>query len=287
MNSYLDELATELARAGVPGRTRSRILTEFADHLASDPAADLGSPTELARQFADELGTFRTRRSAATVFGALAFAGLLFAVAFVASTGLGHLTSPRSAVLGQIAILLFLLAPQFAFATGVLAALRALRRSRVPALSAAEATVIVRRAAFALSAGVMTMAALALIVIEFPHAGSSAWRAFCVIAAAVGIAALMAAAPSVLAAARVPPSGPGGAGDIFDDLGPLAPQRWRGHPWRPALAIAAFVAIAIAAAGFVGSDPYDGLLRGILDAAACLVCFAVLGPFLGLLPARP
>jgi hypothetical protein len=38
----------------------------------------------------------------------------------------------------------------------------------------------------------------------------------------------------------------------------------------------------VALAGIVQSDPYDGLLRGLLDAAACLAGFGVLGRYLGL-----
>ena len=35
-------------------------------------------------------------------------------------------------------------------------------------------------------------------------------------------------------------------------------------------------------AGIAASDPYDGILRGIVEACACLTGFAALGPFIGL-----
>jgi hypothetical protein len=40
--------------------------------------------------------------------------------------------------------------------------------------------------------------------------------------------------------------------------------------------------VLIAVAGVLQADPYDGVLRGIVDAGACLVGFAVLGRYLGL-----
>jgi MFS family permease len=286
LSAYLDELTRELTRAGVRGRSRERIVAEFADHLDCDPSAELGSPTALARQFADELGTDRARRGAAAAFAALAVAGAPFAIAVLGSRYLGGATGARSPLLGTLASVVGVLAPQFAFAAGMLAILRALRHRRDAVVSRAEANVILRRAAIALVAGVATMAALALMAIEFPHTGSSGWRTFSLVAAALGAAGLIAATPAVLRAIKLRPAVAGAAGDIFDDLGPLAPAGWRGHPWRPALAIAALVGVAVALAGVVGSDPYDGVARGMLDAGACLAGFALLGRYVGLRPAR-
>jgi hypothetical protein len=280
--NYLAELERELSRAGVRGRIRSRILAEFADHLACEPDAQLGPPAALARDFADELGTSRTRRGAAAAFAALSLAGLLSGAAFATSVGFGRLSGPHSSLIGTAALWMCMLASQVAFASGTLAAVRALWRRGARSLPGAEAAVIVRRAAVGLAAGLLTMAALALVVVESPHAGTPAWRTFAVIAAAVGGAALLAAAPVVIRAARLRPSGPGQPGDIFDDLGPLAPRRWHGRPWLPAVAIAALVGVAIAAAGVFASDPYDGILRGLLDAGACLAGFGLLGRYLGL-----
>jgi hypothetical protein len=280
--TFLDELGRALSRSGVRGRARARILDEFADHLSCDPNAELGAPPELARQFADELGTARARRGAATAFAALALAGLLFGLAFLISGYVGYSSHARSPLLGTVANWLAVLAPQVAFATGTLAALRALHRRRDAVVGRPEATVIVRRTVIAVVSGIATMAALALEAIEFPHAASAGARTFSLIAAAVGGAALLAALPSVLGAIRLRPSASGDAGDIFDDLGPLVPAVLRASPWRPALVVAAGIGVAVALAGVVGSDPYDGLLRGVLDGGACLIGFAALGPFLGL-----
>jgi hypothetical protein len=108
------------------------------------------------------------------------------------------------------------------------------------------------------------------------------------IAAALGLVALASTVPALSAAARVKPTAPGESGDIFDDLGPVVPGDLRGHPWRLAVVFAIAVAVVITLAAVPAQDVYDGALRGLLDAAACLVGFAVLGPFLGLWqPARP
>jgi hypothetical protein len=86
----------------------------------------------------------------------------------------------------------------------------------------------------------------------------------------------------VLAAAKVRPVREGPSGGLFDDLGSLAPSVMRGRPWRFALAVAAVVAIMLTAAGVLQADPYDGALRGLADALACLAGFLVLGRYLGL-----
>ena len=56
----------------------------------------------------------------------------------------------------------------------------------------------------------------------------------------------------------------------------------RGHPWRLAVWFALAVAALITVAAVPAQDVYDGALRGILDALACLAAFAVLGRYLGL-----
>src|SRR5690348_15732801 len=128
--TYLDQLDHELTRAGIRGRLRRRILAEFDDHLRCEPGAKLGRPAELARQFADDLGTIRTRRAAFTAFGALAVAGGLAAVVFAATARAGislPYVHPPSRVLFDLGMVLVAFGGQVALASGVLAALRALR----------------------------------------------------------------------------------------------------------------------------------------------------------------
>ena len=282
--SYVDELSNALADVGISRSLRRRILAEIADHLACDPDAELGAPGQLARQFADELGTSRARRAGLRTFLALALAGALFGVAFLTSPGaaFGNGGTPDSPLLGGLANLVALVAPQLAFVAGTLAGLRVLRRRSEPVIPRAEAVIIARRALLGILAGFASMAALALMAIEFHRDVPGWWMTFALIASAVGAGALAFVTPAAFSAARTLPAAEGSAGDLFDDLGPVVPGRLRGRPWAFAATVASGVALAITLAGVAGSDGYDGALRGLLDALACLGGFAVLGPYLGL-----
>jgi hypothetical protein len=290
---YLKKLGEELRAVGIRGRLSRRILVEFADHLACDPDAQLGSPPELASQFADTIGTSRARRGALATFAALALAGVAFAVTFIAATrmpgstssGVLRTTQGQGQALAILGAAIAAIGAQVAFATGLLAMLRLLWRRDDVVLTRAEATVIVRRAGIALVAGVAAMAGLALMALEVTGAGTSAWPTLALIAASTGAAALIAVAPIVLSSARLLPTAPGAPGDIFDDLGLFAPRQLRGRPWRLAFTVAVAVGVAVALAGIAQSDPYDGILRGVAEALACLAGFATLGRYIGLLPA--
>jgi hypothetical protein len=283
MSPFENGLGRELTEVGISGRLRRRILIEVADHLACDPDAVLGDPRTLARQFADELGSARARTAALASFAALALAGTLFGAAFALSPATAFGAAPAGAPqLGRLATIVAVLAPQIAFVAGGLAALRWLRRRRSGVLAAAEATVIVRRAAVGVGAGIATMASLGTLAISDQHYLPGAWMAFAVVASVIGLGALGAAVPSVLAAVAVRPVAAGPAGDLFDDLGRLVPPALQGRPWRLALAAAGVVAVIITLAGVAGSDGLDGAVRGIGDGLVCLLGFATLGRFLGL-----
>lgn len=289
--SYLGELSRELAAVGLRGRLRRRIVTEIADHLECDPQAELGSPRELARGFADELGTSYAQRAGFTVFVALAIAGTLFATAFLSAYAAGVRVAhahPQSALLGAVAMTAMVLFSQLAFVTGCLAALRVHGHRNERVVSSAEAGMIARRAAVALGAGLATMAGLALAALEFQAGIAGWWTTLALCASAMGASALLAATPSLRASLRVRPTAPGGTGDLFDDLGRLTPPPLQGRPWAFALAVAAALAAAVAFAGLLAGDGLDGAARGIADALACLSGFAVLGRYLGLrhLPKR-
>jgi hypothetical protein len=287
--NYLCELSGELARVGVSGRLRRRILAEIADHLACDPDADLGRPADLARQFADELGTRRARRAAFETFTALAIAGLPFAVSFLTSGSAGPNATrvyASSAVLGYLGTFLVLLAPQLALVTGSLAAVRAFRCRGQRIIARSEATIIARRSTVALASGLASMAGLALIAIEFEGRLAGWWTSLTLGAAAVGLCAMAIATPGVLAALRLRPAGSGSTGDVFYDLDGLVPPRLRGRPWSLALIVAAILASLMTLAGVLVADAIDGALRGAAEALVCLVAFAVLGPCLGLRAAR-
>jgi hypothetical protein len=281
--SFLDQLAVELSAVGIRSRRRTRILAEFGDHLDCDAGAQLGDPTALARQFADELGTVLARRAAFAGFAGLAVAALLFAVgALTAQPRLFSSAGGVASALGSIGAGLVALGGQVAVVAGTLAALRAFRRRRAPVVSRDEAVVMVRRTGVGLGAGLVTMVGFALSVIALEHPLADGWTRLALGLAAGGIAAIVLAAPPALAAARLRPVAPGSPGDLYEDLGPRVPLPLQGSPWRFALVVAAAVGTGVTLAGIVQSDPYDGLLRGLLDGAACLTGFGVLGRYLGL-----
>src|SRR6476646_1923534 len=139
----IDELDRELRAAGVPAGRRHRIRLEFEDHLACDPGADLGDPRELARQFADELGTAYSRRAGLAVFVVLVPFGVLVGTLFLlASVYVGN--NPPLALM-----LTLVVGVQVAFVGGTLAVLRAWRLRRLAVIPAAEARILVRRAGLA------------------------------------------------------------------------------------------------------------------------------------------
>jgi hypothetical protein len=283
-SEYEHALARELAAVGISGQLRHRILDEIGDHLSCDPEASLGQPEDLARDFADVVGTARAKTAALAAFASLVVAGLVLAVAFVAAShGLlrsaQRAGSPGPAMMPAV---LMVVAAQVALASGGLAGTRWLWRRHRGSLPAAEAAVIRRRAAVGVGAGIVTMASLAALGLSARHQLGSGPALVAVMGAGVGVLALLAALPWVWAAARVRPTGPGEAGDVFDDLGPLTPMGLRGHPWRLAVWFAAGLAALITLAAVPAQDVFDGAARGLLDGVACLVAFAVLGPYLGL-----
>lgn len=283
--NYLDTLETELKATGIPARRRARILTEFADHLGEDAEAQLGAPRDLARQFADELGTRLVRASAFRVFAALAFAGASLVVMLVAVTRVrvlmlssqNHTPTPGWAA----PILMFaMLAGQVALAAGGTAVLRAWWLRDRPVISAQEATVLARRAAVGVAAGAVALLALPTIAVAFHRQAGSAWTTSAWILTGVAFSALLAALPTLWSAIRVRPEVDGEAGDLVSDLGPLAPAGLT-PTWIAGL-VALAIVIALGLAGWVTDDPYDGIARGLFDAAACMTGFIVLGRYLGL-----
>jgi hypothetical protein len=278
--TWLDDLRHELAVARISGGRRRRIIAELDDHLRCDPsAADrLGDPSALARRFADELGTALSRRAAFAVFLALAPFGLLFG-ALMASLDVAHFRSTDPNLLGPAVIF----GTQIAFVGGTLAVLRAWRLRGAASVSAADAAVLLRRAAFGLGGGLLTVGGVAVGASQVPAHVSSWFAPLAYATAAVGAVTITAAGLALGRAVRLQPIAPGPAtGDLVSDLGPFVPEPLRGDPWRLALAIAGSVALCIAVAGIAQSDPFDGLARGLLDGLACLAGFALLGRWLGL-----
>ncbi len=284
--TYIEALGRELSAVGIGGSLRSRIVAEFEDHLACDPNADLGAPAVVAARFADELGTGRARRAALVAFGALAVAGALFATVFLAAiiSGYRYANLHMDGELpGGLAAGLMVLGTQVALVSGAAGLLRAWRLRSEVVLPRAEGVVLVHRAVVGVGAGLASMAGLALLMLEYGNQLPGWLRALGFACAAGGAVALAVAVPFIRGASRLGAVAAGSAGDMFDDLGPLArllPAQ--GRPWLFAAVVAIAVAVLIVAAGVVQDDPFDGALRGVADGLACMTGFALLGRYLGL-----
>jgi hypothetical protein len=283
--NYLDALESELSAAGIPARGRARIVTEFNDHLHEDPSAELGAPRDLARQFADELGTRLARTAAFHAFAALAFAGIGLVAMFVAVGRMRGLTlygqqhTPTPTWTAPI-LLIAAVASQVALAAGMLALLRAWRLRHQRVITTGDAAILARRSAVGLIAGLVTLAALPACAVAFPHAAGHTWTVFAWILAGVGAAGFAAAAPSLVNSFRLRPSRADQPGDLIADLGPWVPGSVT--PTRCALLLTLVIVVVLGAAGIVSDDPYDGFLRGIADGTMCLAGFSLLGRYLGL-----
>jgi hypothetical protein len=148
-----------------------------------------------------------------------------------------------------------------------------------------EAVVMRRRTAVALLAGLVCVVGLALVALEASHAVGW-WRTLGLACAGAGACAIVAALVPLSSALEVLPLAGGSRGDMFDDVGWLTSPPLRGRPWVVALLLAGSIVVILAVAGIIQDDPYDGALRGLLDGAACIAGFGLLGRYLGLHPAR-
>ena len=275
-HDYLGRLGKELARVGIRGRARARILAEAADHLAEGDESEFGDPRELAQLFADELATQATTRAAFLAFAALGAAGAAFAVGWIGmiTRGRGDITSAAFLPAGLVAAFALVACPQISFAAGLLAVLRARRLRALRAAPAAELAVLARRTNTALAFGAATMVAFAVFAVDY-HAAFPSWQvAASAVVAAVLTAPLAAAAVSSRDAALVHSGVPGEAGDMFDDLPVELPHR----PWLVCGALAACLALALLVAGGLDEGPRNAIAESLLVVG----CFAALGRRLGL-----
>jgi hypothetical protein len=283
--TYLEALESELTAAGIPARRRARIVMEFADHLHEDPNARLGAPGELARQFADELGTRIVRSAALRAFAVLAFAGIVLAVMFLGdgrARQFSFSAADRTPTPGWAApiLLLAVLAAQISLAAGGLALLRALRVRRRRVISWSDATILVRRTGVALLAGAVAMCSLPVLALAFPDAGGSTWHLLAWILTGIAFIGLALATPAVVRGMRLRPRVDGEAADLVDDLAGVIPASFT--PLRVAALLSVAIFVVVALVGVRAGDPYDGMARGIADGAACIAGYAILGRYLGL-----
>jgi hypothetical protein len=276
--TYLDRLGRELAAVGIRGRLRDRILAEAADHLAEGEVERFGDPGALAREFANELATARSRRATLVALAALAGAGAVFSAAWlllVVRGGKGDILSGEWAPLGVAAAIGMLVCPQVSFAAGLLAALRVVGRRHERSLPAAEIGLLLCRTRVALAFGVLTLASVALYAFEF-RADFSSWYVLTVAPAAAALSLPLAGAALLTRhAAAVKSSVAGEAGDVFDDLPVELPRR----PWLLLAATAGAAALAALAAGGVTNE---GPRNAVAEIVLVVAGFLALGKRLGL-----
>jgi hypothetical protein len=283
--NYLESLEVELAAAGIPTRRRARIVAELSDHLHENPQADLGPPRDLARQFADELGTRLARATACRAFIALAAAAIVLVIMFFTGgrTWGGWVGYAHYPVSGYFPwwwvpmMLVWFISAQTALAVGALALLRAWRLRHMPVMSSADAAILNRRAAVGLVCGAITMTVLPLtrLVVDV----GARWDLAAVTLGPGLIVLLLALLPDVLRATRLRPIRDGAPGDLTADLAIHHPAA---TPGRLAAGLCMLIMLIMFALGARSADLYDGMLRGLIDAAACLLGFATLGRYLGL-----
>jgi hypothetical protein len=286
--TYCDELRRALAEVGIRGRLARRILAEFDDHLACDPAAAarLGDPRAIAEEFVNQLASVRARRSALVAFLALAGTAAALAAPLVAvdyAGGYPDIFAGRSFALSALAGIGLFVAPQFALVAGGLAGIRAFRRRGVPVLPASEVALLRRRVTVGLVAGAATMAGLVLYAVNFTAQMPGWWTALALACAAATLPATGLGVAGLGRVRALRPVAVGDAGDLADDFPLAAVRRLQDRPWLLGAAVGLPVLVATFAAGSVGEGNLaSGMLDASLEAVAFLAGFMVLGRFLGI-----
>lgn len=290
----VDQLRYELRRSRIGGRLAGRIVSEFEDHLAVDPDASLGEPRDLARQFADELGTDLARSAAIRTTAALAVCAVAMLVVLPGVSNTYNWANYNSGIglfhisWFHIGIFVAVFSGQVSLAAAGLAALGAIRLARAPVISATDAMILRRRAVVAWLSGAITIGLLALMGLVVPTAYAPNWELEVLVGAGVCGAALLSVVPTLLHAVWVRPATAGPTSDVVADLAPFLPFGTSRllTPWRCALLLAAAVAVVLTAVGVLNDDPLVGALQGATDAIACLAGFSLLGGYLGLVRPR-
>jgi hypothetical protein len=304
IEAYLRELARELELVGVRGRHGRRVIAEARDHLAEaageggeeDAVRTFGSAAGLAELVAAELATARTRTAAVGAFAALAVAGVYYAVMFLSlpSAGAPDISAGRIPALGMLAFAGVVFFPQLAFVAGCLALARPVRLRSRGALPAPELSVQRWRTDVALVAGLLTLLSLGTLALDFEAELASWWVVLAVTGSVVLSIPILAVGSMSVAASRPRAPLSGAAETVFDDLALIGrvPGLRRvplpGESRRLAVAVSAAAAGAVALAGVVAGDPFDGAIRAVFEAVAVLACYRLLGGRLGLrFPAGP
>jgi hypothetical protein len=287
--SWLSEFEAELKLRGIRPAARERLLAEFADHIACEEGAStrlaltrLGTAREIAAQYADELAADDARHGALGAFAALTLAALALLVSQLTLGRIGYpgFAHGYSTPLALTAIAAFVLGSQVALVCGTLAAWRALRRRHEALLPAAEIALMHRRSRLGVAAGLATTVGLLLYVVDFIGVLPAWWLALSGSLSLLAAAALVAAWHVIARGSATLALSAGPPGDLFDDIPPL--RGLRAHPLR----LWALAALAVGGAVTVlewhaEHSLGEGLQRGVFEALAVSVCFALLGRAIG------
>jgi len=287
--SWLSEFEDELVARGIRPAARERLVAEFADHLACEQGSStrlaltrLGAAREIAGQYADELAADDARAGALAVFAALSCAAIALIVEQVTLGRVGYpgFDHGHSTALALVSLAAVVLGSQVALVAGSLAAWRALRRRREPILPAAEIALLRRRCRVGLSAGLVTTSGLFAYVVNFTAVLPVWWLALSGALAAGATAALIAARHALVRSSSTLALSSGPPGDLFDDIPPL--RGLRAHPLRLCLLAALGTGGVVTLAEWHAEHSLaEGVQRGILEALALSVCFALLGRAIG------
>lgn len=284
--SYLSVLDIELRRARVPGARRRRILAEVRDHLAEsgpDGAARLGDPVALARSFAEESASATARIASLAIVAAVAVTLALWGAIALDVRSHPWLNDFPGALVAALAV-------QVAAVAAFIVLVRTVRyRGRVPAAGLPLLTRASTVAAISLAIGLAVTMLAEANHLRLSQAG--AWEL--AVAAGLGLACaltLAAVGASARATYRARAFAADDGEDVVADLIALAPLRlartpppWldlRRHPWRVCAALATFVFLAVAVAGFVRGAPSPAV--GVVEALGIFAGFAAFGRLLGL-----
>jgi hypothetical protein len=299
IDGFLEELADRLAAHGVGRRTAARVVAEASDHLreasgagTADAIRRFGAVDDFARLVAAELAIRGTRIATYWTFGVLALAGAGVTVALLlvpVAGGWPDLLGGQFGGFGAVVAIALLVLPQIAFVSGCLALKRALRLRRAPSVLDAELRLLRRRGAVAIAATVGALLALSAFALDARGELATWWTQWVAVLGLALVLLLLLAAIGLVRSAGPEATRGDEPGDVFDDFAPLfrvdAVRRLGlpEHPWRFAFLCAGAAGVAGGLLGtYAEGDPGSGLLRGGFEALALLVCFALLGGFLGL-----
>jgi hypothetical protein len=262
----MSDLRAELARVGIRGRLAQRIELELADHLACDPAAQLGEPRLIAERFAEELRLPATRRTTFHAFAALALTALALGVALRSTqmTGGWPAVSATRGLFVSLGGLTIVFGVQVALVAGVLALWRVLRGTTTDG----DLRLVQRRVGLALAGGGVVLAGQAVQAAALQPLQPRWWLLVASSALVVPALTLGGAAHELRGVVSITTT--------------VQPSR-RAFPWPLVLALGVgAVAIVCVGSAFAEHSWNEGLTRGAFEAVAFAGSFAAFGRYVGI-----